>query len=187
MSKRKIIPYALLLITFLVWLHLTPKEVLTALPEHHPSFIVHHLDSTHFDETGAIAYKITATKSTHFSNKKNTLLTNPSITFYSTQEHDDKPSVWELSAEIGILSGTHKLVLSDNVWLRNLSQDQSVQTMQTEELNILLQEKEISSDLLVLWEGPQMKQQGIGMWASLVNEELIVNKQIEAVYLNETK
>ena len=59
--------------------------------------------------------------------------------------------------------------------------------MNTEKLTVLLTEKEISSDLLVHWQGPEMRQQGIGMWASLVSEELIIKKQIKAVYLNETK
>jgi lipopolysaccharide export system protein LptC len=109
------------------------------------------------------------------------------VVLYITNKQENKTTVWQVSSDKGILSGNNKLLLSDNVWVKNLSLDQLVQTMNTEELTILLAEKELSSELLVKWQGPQIRQQGVGMWASLVSEELIVKKQVKAIYLNENK
>ena len=187
MTKRKAIPYALLFMVFLIWLYLKPQDKLPALAEHHPSYIAHNLDNTHFDETGKITHKIFATKATNYSNKEITLFENPKVIIYIQNSEDNSITTWQISSEKGTLSGDNKLLLSDDVWVRNLSLDQLVQTMNTEKMTVLLDEKEISSELLVHWQGPQMKQQGIGMWASLVSEELIVKKQIKSVYLNETK
>ncbi|WP_022939960.1 LPS export ABC transporter periplasmic protein LptC [Psychromonas hadalis] len=187
MNKRQAIPYITLLIVFLIWLYLKPQENLPSLPEHHPSYIAYNLDNIHFDETGEIAHKIFASKTTNFSDKETTIFEDPKVIIYIKNEQDNSITTWQVTSKNGFLSGNNKLVLSDDVWVKNLSLDQLIQTMHTEKLTILLAEKEISSDLFVQWEGPQMKQQGIGMWASLISEELIIKKQIKAVYLNETK
>ena len=187
MSKRQAIPYVVLLIVFLLWIYLKPQKELTTLPEHHPSYIAYNLSNDHFDETGAIAHQVYASKTTSYSDKEITLFEDPKVLIYIKNSKDNSITTWQVTSENGTLSGDNKLVLSKDVWVRNLSLDQLVQTMSTEKLTILLDEKEISSELLVHWQGPQMEQQGIGMWASLVSEELIVKNQTKAVYLNETK
>lgn len=187
MTKRQAIPYGLLLVAFLVWLYLKPQEQLVSVAEHHPSYIVYNLNNTHFDETGEISYKIYSSKTTNFSNKETTLLEQPKVIIYVKNSPNNTVSTWQITSESGTLSGENKLHLSGDVWVRNLSLDQLIQTMHTEELNIFFAEKEINTPLLVNWEGPEMSQQGVGMWASLASEELIVKKQIKAVYLNESK
>lgn len=187
MSKRQAIPYAILLIAFLTWLYLKPQKELTALPKHHPSYIAYNLSNDRFDENGAIAHEIYASKATNYGEQDITQFENPKIIIYINNESDKSTTIWQVSSKNGTLSGHNKLVLSDDVWVKNLSEDQLVQTMNTEQLTVLLNEKEISSEQLVHWQGPQMEQQGIGMWASFVSEELIVKNLIKAVYLNETK
>lgn len=185
MSKRQAIPYTLLLIVFLMWLYLRPQQQVTTLPEHFPSYIAYNITNNHFDESGQITHQVYATKATSYTDKKVTTFENPKVLIHIKNENSNDITTWQVTSENGILSDDNKLVLSDDVWVKNLTLDQLVQTMSTEKLTVLLAEKEISSELLVRWQGPQMKQQGVGMWASLVSEELIVKKQIKAVYLNE--
>ena len=187
MNKRQIIPYISLLVVFLIWLYLKPQQELNSLPEHHPSYIAYNLSNDNFDETGAIAHQIYSTKATSYSDKEITIFENPKVLIHIKNKQDNSITTWQVTSERGTLSGDNVVILYDDVWVKNLTLDQLVQTMSTEKLTVLLDEKEISSELFVEWQGPQMEQQGIGMWASLVNEELIVKKQIKAVYLNETK
>jgi lipopolysaccharide export system protein LptC len=187
MNKRQIIPYGLLLIAFLAWLYLKPQEELVALEEHHPSYIAYNLNNIHFDETGKITHQTYATKATSYSNKEITIFENPKVILYVTNNKDSTITTWQVDAQNGTLSEGNKLLLYGDVWAKNLSKDQLIQTMNTEKMTLLIAEKELSSDLLVHWQGPQMKQQGTGMWASLASEELIVKKQVKAVYLNENK
>lgn len=187
MSKRQAIPYIILLMVFLIWLYLKPQKELTTLPEHHPSYIAYNLTNNHFDDTGVVAHQVYASKATNYSDKEITVFENPKILIYIKNNKDDSTSTWQVTSINGTLYGDNKLVLTDDVWVKNLSLDQLVQTMNTQELTILLTEKVISSEQLVRWQGPQVAQQGIGMWASLVSEELIIKDQIKAVYLNETK
>jgi lipopolysaccharide export system protein LptC len=187
MNKRQAIPYALLLIAFLTWLYLKSQDELAVLAEHHPSYIAYNLDNTHYDETGKITHKTYATKAISYSDKEITIFENPKVILYITNDQDNSVTTWQVTAENGTLSNNNKLLLFGDVWVKNLSLDQLVQTMNTEKMTVLLAEKELSSELLVHWQGPQMKQQGIGMWASLASEELIVKKQVKSVYLNENK
>ncbi|WP_028864250.1 LPS export ABC transporter periplasmic protein LptC [Psychromonas aquimarina] len=187
MNKRQSIPFVLLLAAFLLWLYFKPETVLPELPEHHPSYIANNVNSTHFDETGLISHKIFADKATSFTEKNITVFEKPKVIVYIHNEETDNTTVWQVTSEDAVLHEQNRLELTNNVWLKNLSLDQLVQSMATEKLTVLLDENEVSSDLFVTWLGPQMKQQGVGMWASLVTEELIVKDQIKTVYLNEKK
>ncbi|MCP5076608.1 MAG: LPS export ABC transporter periplasmic protein LptC [Psychromonas sp.] len=185
MKKRQSIPFALLLAAFLLWLYFRPDTTLPQLPEHHPSYIAHQVDSTHYDQTGFLDRRIFADRATNYHSSDSTVFINPKVILYIKNEPGEKDTVWQLTANNGVLYKQEKLLLTDNVLVKNLSLDQQVQTMKSEEITIYLDTKEITSELLVTWLGPQMQQQGIGMWASLVTEELIVKDNIKAVYNNE--
>jgi lipopolysaccharide export system protein LptC len=187
MNKRQSIPFVLLLVVFLTWLFFKKETILPSLPVHHPSYIATDINSTHYNKVGLIDYEIFADKATNFNEDELTNFNNPKLIVYSYNEQTDSTTVWQISSENGALYKQDKLVLSKNVLVKNLSLDQLVQTIKTQELTLFLDKKELSSDLLVTWEGPQIHQQGVGMWASLVTEELIIKDQIKAVYLNENK
>lgn len=187
MNKRQSIPFILLLCAFLLWLFFKPETNLPVLPKQQLNYTAHKVSSTHFDESGKIAHKLYADKATRFAEKDITVFENPQVIFYIENKETKGTTIWQITSESGLLYEQKKLILAKEVWVKNLSLDQLVQTMATEELTILLDKKEISSDLQVTWQGPQMQQQGVGMWASLVTEELIVKDKIKAVYLNENK
>ncbi|MCG6199728.1 LPS export ABC transporter periplasmic protein LptC [Psychromonas antarctica] len=185
MNKRQTIPFILLLCAFLLWLYFKPAVVLPELEKQQPNYIAYNVSSTHFDEMGAIGHELFADKTTHFTEKGITLFENPKVIIYIEDRQTKRSTTWQISSKEGILYEQNRLILANEVQVKNLSLDQLVQTMSTEKLTILLDKKEISSDQLVTWQGPQMQQQGVGMWASLITEELIVKNQINAVYHNE--
>ncbi len=185
MNKRKSIPFVLLLAAFLIWLFFKKEVIHPPLPIHHPSYIATDINSVHFNETGFMDHKISADKATNFNEDKLTNFKKPKLTVYLQNEQTESKTIWQLTSEEGVLHQQNKLVLTTNVLVKNLSLDQLIETMETEKLTIYLDTKELTSDLLVTWKGPQMQQQGVGMWASLVTEELIMKDQIKAVYLNE--
>lgn len=187
MNKRQSIPFVLLLAAFLTWLFFKQEDFLPSLPVHHPSYIATDINSTHFNKTGFLDHKIFADKATNFNEDELTNFEKPKVIVYTHNEQTDTTTIWQMTSELGALYQQNRLVLSKNVLVKNLSLDQLVQTVKTEELTLFLDKKEFSSDLLVTWEGPQIHQQGVGMWASLVTEEVIIKDQIKAVYLNENK
>jgi len=186
MRKRQIIPFALLLCAFLLWLYFKPETVKPLQPLHQPNYIAYNLHNIHYDADGKVTHKIFADKTTSFVGKEITHFENPKLIVYSIDEKNSKTSTWQISSLQGTLYKQNRLVLSKNVSIKNLTQDQLVQSMDTEKLTILLDTKELTTESLVTWQGPQMRLQGVGMWASFTSEELIIKDQIKAVYLNES-
>lgn len=186
MNKRQIIPFALLLCAFLLWLYFDPETEPLREPLHQPNYIAYNLHNIHYDADGKVTHKIFADKTTSFVEKEITHFENPKLIVYSVDEKNSKTTVWQISSLQGTLYKQNKLVLNKNVSIKNLTQDQLIQTMNTEKLTLLLDTKEITTESLVTWKGPQMHLQGVGMWASLASDELIIKDQIKAVYLNES-
>ena len=87
----------------------------------------------------------------------------------------------------GTLKEKNNLLLSGDVLVKNLSKDQIVQTMSTPEATVMLDTKIITSDEKVIWTGPQIRQEGVGLWMSMVDEEMKINSNIKSVYSNEPK
>ena len=136
---------------------------------------------------GLLEYQIFSDQAINYSAKDITTFKNPKVIVHIYNEESDAPTIWQISSQDGILYQQQKLLLTTEVLVENLSLDQLVQTMATEELTLFIDQKEITSDILVTWKGPQIEQQGVGMWASLISEELKMNDKIKAVYHNENK
>ncbi|KPU82259.1 hypothetical protein JI57_04340 [Psychromonas sp. PRT-SC03] len=185
MKKRNIVPFALLLIAFLLWSYFKEEPKQKSSKVHHPNYIAYNLSSIHYDKKGEISHRMFADKATTFSQKNNTVFINPRVIVYVRNKDNKQISTWQISSENGKLEDQNILKLSTNVRVENLSLDQLIQNMATEKLTLILDKKEISSNLFVTWDGPQMHQQGIGMWASLLSNEFIVKNNIKAVYFNE--
>ncbi|AGH81893.1 hypothetical protein PCNPT3_09775 [Psychromonas sp. CNPT3] len=185
MKKRHIIPFAALLIAFLFWSYFKAEPLYKISKVHNPNYTAYNLSSTHFDTLGDISHKMFADKATTFSEKNNTVFINPRVIVYVRNKDNNQISTWQISSKDGLLEDENTLKLTHDVRVENLSLDQLIQNIATEELTLLLDKKEISSNLFITWDGPQMHQQGVGMWASLLSNEMIVKNNIKAVYFNE--
>ena len=187
MNKRKSIPFIALLVAFMVWVYVKPDVEFPSLPAHHPSYIADDVQSHHYDEFGFNDYRIFAEKMTNYPETDTTLFEHPKVVVYIKNKESGVVSTWQLTSAEGTLTEKYNLLLSGDVLVENLSKDQLVQTMSTAQATVQLDSKEISSDQKVTWIGPQVKQEGVGLWASMVTEEMKLNSNIKAVYLNESK
>jgi lipopolysaccharide export system protein LptC len=187
MNKRQIIPFVALLAAFFLWVYIIPQIQTPAFIEHHPSYIADDVKSNHYDETGFNDYRIYADKMTSYPEDDIAIFEAPNITVFIKDKQTQAITVWKFSSVTGTLEKKNKLLLSDDVLIENLSKDQLVQKMLTNKAIIMLDHKEITSELKVTWTGPQVQQEGVGMWASMVTKEMKLYSNIKAVYLNEKK
>ena len=187
MNKRQIIPFIALLASFLLWLYLKPEVERPTLPEHHPSYIADDVLSNHYDQSGFNDYRFIANKMTNYPEDEITLFEYPKVVIYQKDKKTEDVTIWQLTSQTGTLHKKNKLLLSGDVLIENLSKDQFVQTMQTEKATVMLDTKEITSESKVSWAGPQMRQEGVGMWVSMITEEMKLNSNIKAIYLNDPK
>jgi len=187
MKKRQIIPFIALLTTFVLWIYIIPKVQTPSFIEHHPSYIADNVLSNHYDDSGFNDYRIVADKMTSYPDDDITLFESPRVIIYVKEAETDIVTVWQLSSTKGTLQNKSILLLSDDVMIENLTKNQLIQKMFTDKAIVMLDKKEIISESKVTWEGPQIKQQGVGMWVSMVTDEMKLHSNIKAVYLNESK
>ena len=187
MNKRKSIPFVALFVAFIVWVYVKPESEFPSLPDHHPSYIADDVKSEHYDEFGFNDYRVFANKMTNYPEDDTTFFEQPKIIFYTKEKDSGVVTTWQLTSKKGTLTEKYNLLLSGDVLIENLSKDQLVQTMSTAEAIVKLDIKEVTSDKKVTWTGPQLRQEGVGLWASLLTEEMKLNSNIKAVYLNESK
>jgi len=187
MTKRKSIPYIALLIAFALWMYIKPEKESPALSEHHPSYIADKVASNHYDQFGFNDYRIFSEKMTSYPGKEVTFFEGPKVIVYIKDKETDVVTVWQLTSLNGALKEKHTLVLTGEVLIENLSEDQLVQKMLTDEATVLLDSKEVTTDSKVTWSGPQIQQEGVGMWISMNTEEMTLKSHTKAVYLNEPK
>lgn len=187
MNKRQSIPFIGLLIAFTLWVYFKPEVELPSLPDHHPSYIADNVRSDHYDEFGFNDYRVFADKTTNYPEHDITEFVQPKVIVYNKNEDTGMISVWQLTSLTGTLKEKNNLLLSGDVLVKNLSKDQIVQTMSTPEATVMLDTKIITSDEKVIWTGPQIRQEGVGLWMSMVDEEMKINSNIKSVYSNEPK
>lgn len=187
MNKRQSIPFIALIVAFVFWVYIKPETEAPSLPEHHPSYIADDVTSQHYDPLGFNDYRVFADKMTNYSEDESTHFESPKVVVYNKNIQTGVVSTWQLTSLKGTLTDKYKLVLSGKVLIENLSKDQIVQTMSTDEATVMLDSKIITTPLQVDWTGPQMRQQGVGMWASMETEEMTLNSNTKAVYFNESK
>lgn len=187
MNKRQLIPFAALLAAFVIWVYIIPKVQVPSFTEHHPTYIANDIQSNHYDISGFNDYQIFSEKMTSYPDDDITLFELPKVIIYIKDKKTSEVTIWQLTSASGTLENKNKLLLSDDVLIENLSKDELIQEMETEKAILLLNNKEIISELKVTWTGPLIKQEGVGMWVSMATKEMKLNSNIKAVYLNESK
>lgn len=188
MSKRQIIPFIALIGAFVVWVFIIPKVKVPNILDHHPTYIANDVLSNHYDESGFNDYQIFADKVTSYPEGDLTVFQSPKVIINTKDKETGDVSVWQLTSKKGTLKeNKNKLLLSSDVIVENLSKNEIVQEMKTDEALVLLNDKEVTTELQVIWTGPQVRQEGVGMWVSMATKEMKLNSNIKAVYLNEPK
>lgn len=187
MNNRQKISISLVFLLSLFVLYLKFGKIQRKVTTYLPSYIGYNVTNNHFDENGFMAYRISAVKVTSYRQKNQTDFIDPKLILYSVDKKTNKKIQWNITSEKGILYQSNKLILTGKVLIENVTKNEVIQTMKTEQLTALLDKKQVMTDLPVQWTGPQMEESGIGMWASFITEELIVKNKINAVYFNEKK
>ena len=187
MNKRQIIPFITLLAAFVLWTYIDPKIQSPTFTAHKPTYVAENVVSQHYDNLGFNDYQIVAEKMVSYPEDGITTFKLPKVIIYTQDQATGELTTWQLTSATGTLENKNKLLLSDNVLVENLTQNQLVQKMITTKAIVMLDDKEIISKSKVTWTGPQMRQEGVDMWISLATKEMKLNSKIKAVYLNEPK
>lgn len=146
-----------------------------------PDYIAENLTLRVYDQQGYIADHLQAKRLEHFEQLGFTQFEQPRYTLFNDQHQ----AAWEISSQQGIWFPEDKIILEQQVLLRNLLPDEFIENVETASLQLLLPEKTLQTHEQVRIIGPGFYIMGIGMQADLTAQQLVLQKHLKTVYANE--
>lgn len=145
-----------------------------------PDFIAEGLFSRIFSADGELQHRIDSRLMAHYSVIGLTELTEP--VYLTTIMRDDQPERWQVTANKGSFYDDQRLILENNVQIQSLTEDNFIQTVETEYLVIDTQRQLISSNQPVLITGRHIVVQGQGLQVDLNAQQLELTKHVKTIY-----
>lgn len=146
-----------------------------------PDYIAENLTLRIYDKEGYIADHLQARRLEHFEQLGFTQFEQPRYTLFNAEHR----AAWEISSKDGIWFPQDKIILEQQVLLRNLLPDGFIERVETASLQLLLPEKTLQTHEPVHIVGPGFYINGVGMLADLSAQHIQLQKHLETVYLNE--
>ncbi len=182
MSRQNLAILVLFIVSLASWRYFQSSDIEVFSPSStDPEFTATKLKSVNYNPLGEIDYKIYAGKMVHFKERLVTKFEKPVLLVYRNQGK----TIWQVTGKQGTLFDKDIFKLKNAVTITNLTNDQTIRLIKTEYLELDLNKNEISNNEFVEMFGPQLTQQGIGLFGQLDTEEISILSEIKATYLNE--
>lgn len=182
--RKLLILLVSMLVMLAAWLWFTPEQNnldRQADREFIPDYIAENLTLRIYDKEGYIADHLQAQRLEHFEQLGFTQFEQPRYTLFNAEHR----AAWEISSKDGVWFPQDKIVLEQQVLLRNLLPTGFVERVETASLQLLLPEKNLQTHEAVRIVGPGFYINGVGMMADLSEHRIQLQKHLETVYLNE--
>jgi lipopolysaccharide export system protein LptC len=143
-----------------------------------PSFTATKLHSRRYTADGRLTDIFTAEQALYYEHNKVTDAITPVLqTFEPTGQ-----TAWNITAKIGQLIGNDRLMLHDNIVIKNHNPALNIDRMQTSYLDMDMNTRQISSDKPVTIDSPDYHVQGVGLHADLNSKRYQILEQSHATY-----
>lgn len=146
-----------------------------------PDYIAETLTLRIYDEQGFLADQLDAKRLEHFEQLGFTQFSAPRYTLFNNEHL----AAWEISSLEGLWFPDDKIILEQNVLVRNLLPEQMIEQLSTHSLQLLLPEKTLHTHDKVRIIGPGFYILARGMQADLNQHLLKLHQHLETVYFNE--
>jgi len=143
-----------------------------------PSFTASNLHSQRYTADGRLTDIFTADQALYYQSNKVTDAINPVLQTFEP----NGISAWHLSAKQGQLFGNDRIVLRENVVIKNHNPALNIDRMQTAYLDMDLNTRQISSDQPVTIDSSDYHVQGVGLHADLNTKRYQILEQGHATY-----
>lgn len=144
-------------------------------------FVADQIQTTMFNIDGQVDYRVFAAQMHHYQQQLKTEFDKPVVVVFRNNDQTQ----WQITGDRGTLFDRDTFELSDNVTIKNLTNDQHIKLITTDKLTLDLLKNELHSDDLVTLYGDQIKQQGTGLFGQLDSKNISLLNQVTATYLNE--
>lgn len=143
-----------------------------------PNYQARNMKSTLFNESGEVNHKVFATTMEHYEMLGFTLFEFPEYTIYT--ENTEQP--WKVNASEGTLYGDNRIELEQKVIIESLSDDDFVKRIETDFIEIDLENKTMHSDQLTTITGAEFVITSNGFHANLLTRKFELINHVQTVY-----
>ncbi len=143
-----------------------------------PSFTATHLHSWRYTADGKLMDILTAEQALYYEYNKITDALHPVLQTFELNGQ----TAWNISAKTGKLFGNDRIILRDNVVIKNHNPALNVDQMQTSYLDMDMNTRQITSDKPVTIDSPDYHVQGVGLHADLNTKRYQILEQGHATY-----
>lgn len=167
-------------VVFYTWLEIQEQPLLTSDNEMTPDFVAYDLVRTSFDENGNLTGLIRAHQMAHFEQLGQIQLDKPAYTIFEQQK-----AKWQISSDSGVMYPEDRVLLDHNVTLHNLKEDELFQTLETPQLEYLLDKQLLQTNAGVLITGDGFAISGQGVSIDLASKKFKLQQHKGTVYRHE--
>ncbi|MFC3092821.1 LPS export ABC transporter periplasmic protein LptC [Alteromonas sediminis] len=150
----------------------------TGLDALEPTYQAKNLTTKLYDAKGNLTHQVFAREMQHFDQLGFIVFEQPLYTLYSREN----TSPWQLNAAEGTLYDNQVIQLENNVTITSLGDDEYVKTIQTEFINVELENQTMASDQEVILSGSRFTITSIGFSADLRSEYYELQNHVKTVY-----
>lgn len=143
-----------------------------------PSFTAAKLHSRRYTADGKLTDIFTAEQALYYQHNK---ITDTLYPVLQTFEPNGQ-TAWNISAKNGQLSGNDRIILRDNIIIKNHNPALNIDRMQTSYLDMDMNTRQVSSDKPVTIDSPDYHVQGVGLHADLNTKRYQILEQSHATY-----
>ncbi|HAS64419.1 MAG TPA: LPS export ABC transporter periplasmic protein LptC [Vibrio sp.] len=143
-----------------------------------PIFTGQGLTNTSYNERGLRSYVITSERLDNYASNGETVFNKPVLKVYQQGDIQE----WEITAERGVLTKDHILVLENNVLGKNLLPDSGFDTLSTDTFSIQLDNRDFWAENQVTLVGPKFETVGQAMKGNLAENTATLYKHVQGRY-----
>lgn len=143
-----------------------------------PNYQARNMQSTLYNESGAVNHEVFATSMEHYDILGFTLFENPVYTIYT--ERTEQP--WKVNALEGTLYQDNRIELEQKVIIETLSEDDFIKRIETDYIEINLDNKTMHSDQLTTISGAEFVITSNGFHANLLTRKFELINHVQTVY-----
>ena len=143
-----------------------------------PSYQAKNLTTKLYDSSGNLSHEVFASEMQHFDLLGFILFEKPLYTLHASSN----AAPWQLTAVEGTLYDNQVIRLEKDVTITSMGEEEIIQTVQTEFIEVQLDEQTMQSDQPVILSGPQFTITSNGFTADLRTKHYELQNHVQTLY-----
>lgn len=148
--------------------------------EFFPDYTADSLTHSQFDESGLLSHKVSAKYMESFDELGFTRFENAIFTIYDHKENNH----WKITSDEAVLYDNDRIELEKNVIATNLSDISYIKTIETDYIEVFVNDKKMISNNDIILSGERFTMKGSGLKADMEANTIQLINHVRTIYQN---